>query len=147
MVKAGESINEKEDSYKVIERLLFLLLQLALPAHWYAFHFHFAFRYQSGFTPPTDIPFEDLSKQDPESSQESHYNNVQSSHLTVKGTISANRIKKRVGIFNIFGSNKVRIISYKHFTNAIYGIYILWGERGGAVESIKVNLNLVGRGS
>ncbi|KAL9909406.1 formin-binding protein 1-like isoform X14 [Glossina fuscipes] len=82
MVKAGESINEKEDSYKVIER------------------------YQSGFTPPTDIPFEDLSKQDPESSQESHYNNVQSSHLTVKGTISANRIKKRVGIFNIFGSNK-----------------------------------------
>lgn len=42
-----------------------------------------------------------------DSSQDSHYNNVQSSHLTVKGTISANKLKKRVGIFNIFGSNKV----------------------------------------
>lgn len=42
-----------------------------------------------------------------DTSQESHYNHVQSSHLTVKGTISANKIKKRVGIFNIFGSNKV----------------------------------------
>ncbi|XP_059226740.1 formin-binding protein 1-like isoform X6 [Stomoxys calcitrans] len=83
MVKAGESINEKEDSYKVIER------------------------YQSGFTPPSDIPFEDLSKLDTlDSSQESHFNHVQSSHLTVKGTISANKIKKRVGIFNIFGGNK-----------------------------------------
>ncbi|TMW46140.1 hypothetical protein DOY81_008777, partial [Sarcophaga bullata] len=84
IVKAGESINEKEDSYKVIER------------------------YQSGFTPPQDIPFEDLSKQDTlDSSQDSHYNHpLQSSHLTVKGTISANKLKKRVGIFNIFGSNK-----------------------------------------
>ncbi|XP_075159743.1 formin-binding protein 1-like Cip4 isoform X5 [Haematobia irritans] len=83
MVKAGESINEKEDSYKVIER------------------------YQSGFTPPSDIPFEDLSKLDTlDSSQESHSNHVQSSHLTIKGTMSTNKIKKRVGIFNIFGSNK-----------------------------------------
>ncbi|XP_046808766.1 formin-binding protein 1-like isoform X3 [Lucilia cuprina] len=84
IVKAGEAINEREDSYKVIER------------------------YQSGFTPPQDIPFEDLSKQDTlDSSQDSHYNHpIQSSHLTVKGTLSANKLKKRVGIFNIFGSNK-----------------------------------------
>ncbi|KAM7357801.1 formin-binding protein 1-like Cip4 isoform 3-T4 [Cochliomyia hominivorax] len=83
IVKAAESINEKEDSYKVIER------------------------YQSGFTPPQDIPFEDLSKQDTlDSSQDSHYNHAVQSSLTVKGTISANKLKKRVGIFNIFGSNK-----------------------------------------
>ncbi|XP_037935474.1 formin-binding protein 1-like isoform X4 [Teleopsis dalmanni] len=82
IVKAGESINEKEDSFKVIER------------------------YQSGFTPPIDIPFEDLSKQDHDTSQDSHYSNMQSNHLTMKGTMSANKLKKRVGIFNIFGSNK-----------------------------------------
>ncbi|XP_065359194.1 formin-binding protein 1-like isoform X4 [Calliphora vicina] len=84
IIKAGEAINEREDSYKVIER------------------------FKSGFDIPLDIPFEDLSKQDAlDSSQDSHYNHtVQSSHLTVKGTISANKLKKRVGIFNIFGSNK-----------------------------------------
>ncbi|XP_017137240.1 formin-binding protein 1-like isoform X15 [Drosophila miranda] len=85
IVKAGESINEKEDSFKVIER------------------------YQSGFAPPTDIPFEDLSKLDPDTLQD-HYNNSMSNHLTMRGTMSANKIKKRVGIFNIFGSNKQRQI-------------------------------------
>ncbi|XP_020815942.1 formin-binding protein 1-like isoform X6 [Drosophila serrata] len=82
IVKAGESINEKEDSFKVIER------------------------YQSGFTPPRDIPFEDLSKLDPDTVQESHYSNSISNHLTIKGTMGANKLKKRVGIFNIFGSTK-----------------------------------------
>ncbi|XP_017070985.1 formin-binding protein 1-like isoform X6 [Drosophila eugracilis] len=82
IVKAGESINEKEDTFKVIER------------------------YQSGFTPPRDIPFEDLSKCDPDSVQDSHYSNSTSNHLTMRGTISANKLKKRVGIFNLFGSNK-----------------------------------------
>ncbi|XP_016966059.1 formin-binding protein 1-like isoform X14 [Drosophila biarmipes] len=82
IVKAGESINEKEDTFKVIER------------------------YQSGFTPPRDIPFEDLSKCDPDSVQDSHYSNSTSNHLTIKGTMSANKLRKRVGIFNIFGSNK-----------------------------------------
>ncbi|XP_017053293.1 formin-binding protein 1-like isoform X7 [Drosophila ficusphila] len=82
IVKAGESINEKEDTFKVIER------------------------YQSGFTPPRDIPFEDLSKLDPDAVQDSHYSNSTSNHLTMRGTMSANKLKKRVGIFNIFGSNK-----------------------------------------
>ncbi|XP_052847756.1 formin-binding protein 1-like isoform X5 [Drosophila gunungcola] len=86
IVKAGESINEKEDTFKVIER------------------------YQSGFTPPRDIPFEDLSKCDPDSVQDSHYSNSTSNHLTMRGTMSANKLKKRVGIFNIFGSNKQRQI-------------------------------------
>ncbi|XP_044314225.1 formin-binding protein 1-like isoform X8 [Drosophila rhopaloa] len=82
IVKAGESINEKEDTFKVIER------------------------YQSGFTPPRDIPFEDLSKCDPDSVQDSHYSNSTSNSLTIRGTMSASKLKKRVGIFGIFGSNK-----------------------------------------
>ncbi|XP_065720863.1 formin-binding protein 1-like isoform X6 [Drosophila suzukii] len=86
IVKAGESINEKEDTFKVIER------------------------YQSGFTPPRDIPFEDLSKSDPDSAQDSHYNYSISNPLTIKGTMSANKLRKRVGIFNLFGSNKQRQI-------------------------------------
>ncbi|XP_033149620.1 formin-binding protein 1-like, partial [Drosophila busckii] len=88
IVKAGESINEKEDSLKVIER------------------------YQSGFTPPTDIPFEDLSKMDSSSAPQSNYSNVTYNHNTFKGTISAAKFKKpRGGILNsIFGSNKQRQI-------------------------------------
>ncbi|XP_055387140.1 formin-binding protein 1-like [Condylostylus longicornis] len=83
IVKAAESINEKEDSAKVIER------------------------YQSGFTPPNDIPFEDLSKSDPDTSNNHHYSNIPMNHLTVKGTMGANKLKKRVGIFGIFSSNKI----------------------------------------
>nr|XP_032290792.1 formin-binding protein 1-like isoform X3 [Drosophila virilis] len=85
IVKAGESINETEDSLKVIER------------------------YQSGFTPPTDIPFEDLSKMDPSAVPQSNYSSVPYNHLTIKsGTLTAAKLKKaRGGILNsIFGSNK-----------------------------------------
>lgn len=81
IVKAAECINEKEDSLKVIER------------------------YQSGFTPPGDIPFEDLSKSEPDGST-MHYNSIAINHLTIKGTMGANKLKKRVGIFGIFSSNK-----------------------------------------
>ncbi|XP_064546096.1 formin-binding protein 1-like isoform X5 [Drosophila montana] len=89
IVKAGESINETEDSLKVIER------------------------YQSGFTPPTDIPFEDLSKMDPSAVPQSNYSSVPYNHLTIKsGTLTAAKLKKaRGGILNsIFGSNKQRQI-------------------------------------
>uniref|UniRef100_A0A0K8TM08 Putative cdc42-interacting protein cip4 n=1 Tax=Tabanus bromius TaxID=304241 RepID=A0A0K8TM08_TABBR len=83
IVKAAESINEKEDSLKVIER------------------------YQSGFTPPGDIPFEDLSKADPEASNNINYSNIPLNNLTInKGTVGANKLKKRVGLFGIFNSNK-----------------------------------------
>ncbi|XP_058462643.1 formin-binding protein 1-like isoform X2 [Malaya genurostris] len=84
MVKAADSINEKEDSLKVIEK------------------------YQSGFQPPGDLPFEDLAKADSDTS-----NNSQSypptaglNHLTAKGT-TTQKLKKRVGIFGIFASNKI----------------------------------------
>ncbi|CRK99047.1 CLUMA_CG012111, isoform B [Clunio marinus] len=82
IVKASESIKEKEDSVKVIER------------------------YQSGFQPPGDIPFEDLSKVDSESTHNSQINHAMNHNATMKGTIGANKLKKRVGIFNIFSSNK-----------------------------------------
>ncbi|XP_043274862.1 formin-binding protein 1-like isoform X4 [Venturia canescens] len=83
--KAANEINEKEDTSMVIER------------------------YKSGFTPPGDFPFEDLSV------AKSYDSNSQLSqpvmqpihnHLTVKGTVSGGKMKKRVGIFGIFSSNK-----------------------------------------
>uniref|UniRef100_A0A336MV54 CSON006392 protein n=2 Tax=Culicoides sonorensis TaxID=179676 RepID=A0A336MV54_CULSO len=83
IVKASESINEKEDTIKVIER------------------------YQSGFMPPNDVPFEDLSKMDTNSQHSS--STIGGSGLNImtsKGTVTANKLKKRVGIFGIFGSNK-----------------------------------------
>ncbi|XP_063701879.1 formin-binding protein 1-like isoform X2 [Culicoides brevitarsis] len=83
IVKASESINEKEDSIKVIER------------------------YQSGFMPPNDVPFEDLSKMDTNSQHSSNaVGGTNVNHMTSKGTVTANKLKKRVGIFGIFGSNK-----------------------------------------
>ncbi|XP_023246540.1 formin-binding protein 1 homolog [Copidosoma floridanum] len=85
--KAANEINEKEDTLLVIER------------------------YKSGFTPPGDFPFEDLSaakmqidggnsRQAQPTMQPIH------NHLTVKGTVSGGKMKKRVGIFGIFSSNK-----------------------------------------
>ncbi|XP_066588215.1 formin-binding protein 1-like isoform X2 [Prorops nasuta] len=83
--KAANEINEKEDTMLVIER------------------------YKSGFQPPGDFPFEDLSV------AKSYDSNSQlaqpamqpiHNHLTVKGTVSGGKIKKRVGIFGIFSSNK-----------------------------------------
>lgn len=64
-------------------------------------------RYKTGFLPPTDYVFEDLSKADSESSTYSSQSNLNSNHLTQKGTIGANKLKKRAGIFGIFSSNKV----------------------------------------
>lgn len=69
--------------------------------------FIFSFRYQSGFQPPGDIPFEDLSKVDTESTHNSQINNAMNHNATMKGTLGAKNLKKRVGIFNIFSSNKV----------------------------------------
>ncbi|XP_039429078.1 formin-binding protein 1-like isoform X12 [Culex pipiens pallens] len=85
MVKAADSINEKEDSLKVIEK------------------------YQSGFQPPGDLPFEDLSKADSDTSNNSQTYSTSTgaglNHLTAKGT-TKDKLKKRVGLFGIFTSNK-----------------------------------------
>lgn len=83
MVKSADAINEKEDSLKVIEK------------------------YQSGFQPPGDLPFEDLSKADSDTSNNSqNYTSTGGlNHFTAKGTTSQ-KLKKRVGLFGIFASNK-----------------------------------------
>ncbi|XP_012278084.1 formin-binding protein 1-like isoform X3 [Orussus abietinus] len=83
--KAANEINEKEDTLLVIER------------------------YKSGFQPPGDFPFEDLSAAktyDSNSQLSQPIMQPLHNHLTVKGTVSGGKIKKRVGIFGIFSSNK-----------------------------------------
>lgn len=66
-------------------------------------------RYKSGNSPPKDIPFEDLSN--PKSNSEYQLNHVNYSKSskpdTFRGTISGAMSKKRVGLFGLFGSNKV----------------------------------------
>ncbi|XP_031357233.1 formin-binding protein 1-like isoform X3 [Photinus pyralis] len=85
ITKAADIIDEKQDTILVIER------------------------FKSGFNPPEDYPFEDLSKSNgsnPGSLQ--NVNSIQprlkDGGLTVKGTFSGSKIKKRAGILNIFGS-------------------------------------------
>lgn len=84
--KAANEINEKEDTMLVIER------------------------YKSGFQPPGDFPFEDLSvakNYDSNSQLAQPVMQPIHNHLTVKGTVTGGKIKKRVGLFGIFSSNKV----------------------------------------
>ncbi|CAB4069347.1 FNBP1 [Lepeophtheirus salmonis] len=95
MLKCADSINEKEDSCLVIER------------------------YKSGFSPPGDHPFEDLSSNSSTSSS-SHNNSHDSSSVngsntsiqnqsekrTILGTITGGRVKKRSGILGLFTNNK-----------------------------------------
>ncbi|XP_052860626.1 formin-binding protein 1-like isoform X2 [Anopheles cruzii] len=94
MVKAADSINEKDDSMIVIEK------------------------YQSGFQPPGDIPFEDLSKVDSDSSNNSQTHNSSTglNHMTGKGT-TKEKLKKRVGIFGIFTGNKKILEACIHVKN------------------------------
>ncbi|XP_076068934.1 formin-binding protein 1-like Cip4 isoform X12 [Oratosquilla oratoria] len=80
IVQAADNIDEKRDSQYVIER------------------------YKSGFTPPGDIPFDDLST--PRQNGDTTPNHTPTRHDTIKGTISASKLKKRGGIFGIFGSSK-----------------------------------------
>lgn len=63
-------------------------------------------RYQSGFAPPGDIKFEDLSKLDPETATHSQFSSKVMNRMTLKETLSVHKLKKRPGIFSMFG-NKV----------------------------------------
>lgn len=84
MAKAAGSINSGQDSKTVIDR------------------------HKSGFSIPSDIPFEDLSLMS--SSTENQNNTAKSNTLTntVKNTPTiSGKSKKRGGIFGIFGSSKV----------------------------------------
>uniref|UniRef100_A0A1Y1LYL6 F-BAR domain-containing protein n=1 Tax=Photinus pyralis TaxID=7054 RepID=A0A1Y1LYL6_PHOPY len=93
ITKAADIIDEKQDTILVIER------------------------FKSGFNPPEDYPFEDLSKSNgsnPGSLQ--NVNSIQprlkDGGLTVKGTFSGSKIKKRAGILNIFGSRGVSSVCF-----------------------------------
>ncbi|XP_065344724.1 cdc42-interacting protein 4 homolog isoform X4 [Cloeon dipterum] len=97
IVRAANNINEKEDTRLVIER------------------------YKSGFNPPEDFLFEDLQR-----GADEHSNSMISNHSnslpsmsrvdTIKGTISAGKNKKRVGLFtSLFGNNKRLIHVCTHF--------------------------------
>ncbi|CAL1274755.1 unnamed protein product [Larinioides sclopetarius] len=80
IISAAEAINPREDSCLVIEK------------------------YKSGYDPPEDIPFEDLSNPrngDVCSTLSSHRNDT----LTVRGTMTVGKNKKR-GLLNIFSNNK-----------------------------------------
>lgn len=73
-------------------------------------------RYKSGFVPPEDIPFEDLSRESdlntinsPASKNtvlNSHTNHIRLDRATYKGTMSVKN-KKRSTLLGIFGGNKV----------------------------------------
>jgi hypothetical protein len=66
-------------------------------------------RYKSGFLPPEDIQFEDLNQPRQSVDQSNTLPSIPAivAASTVKGTLSAGKHKKRVGLFGIFGSNKV----------------------------------------
>lgn len=89
IVRAGNVINEKEDTLLVIER------------------------YKSGFNPPEDYPFEDLSRGGSDSGSTPNINSLQlpsklkDAGLTVKGTVSGKGIKKRAGLLSLFGNRGV----------------------------------------
>lgn len=73
-------------------------------------------RYKSGFPPPEDIPFEDLSKGGSDSGSTANINALQLGKLkdgsyTVKGTITGKAVKKRTGLFTLFSSKGVSYLS------------------------------------
>jgi hypothetical protein len=92
IVRAAEQMSEKEKVQMVIERC------------------------KSGFQPPEDIPFEDLSAMEsdevPAQVNTIAITTISPEAMTVKGTMSAGKIKKRVGLFGIFSFSKKNFSSY-----------------------------------
>ncbi|XP_076316139.1 formin-binding protein 1 homolog isoform X1 [Tachypleus tridentatus] len=84
IVNAAETIDPKEDSRLVIEK------------------------FKSGFSPPEDHPFEDLSNIKNCEGNTSLHTVSPFKTETIKGTITGGKVKKRGGIFGIFGSNKTQ---------------------------------------
>ncbi|XP_008478375.1 formin-binding protein 1-like isoform X1 [Diaphorina citri] len=100
IIKAADQINEKEDSALVIER------------------------YKSGFTPPGDIPFEDLSRggeSTPIAPAFPHLMGMRPEAATVRGTMSAGRLKRRVGLLGLFSSNKEIFKTLLQYHNNVGG--------------------------
>lgn len=93
MNKCAKEIDEKNDSSLVVER------------------------YKSGFSQPTDIPFEDLSNSDTTSSVNGSMHSISgvpgtpgvpgsAEKKTILGTITGGRVKKRSGLLGLFTNNK-----------------------------------------
>ena len=78
-------------------------------------------KYKSGFTHPTDIPFEDLSSMNfsENNTNSSTPSNTMRDRGTLKGTFSGGKSKKRGGLFGIFGSSKVSHRCYAFFLQTI----------------------------
>lgn len=87
-------------------------------------------KYKSGFQPPEDFPFEDLSKGGSDSGSANNINNIQVSGklkdggYTVKGTITSKAMKKRTGLFHIFGSRGV-CNSFLRLKNIVHFVQFL----------------------
>lgn len=82
-------------------------------------------KFKSGFQPPEDFPFEDLSKGGSDSGSATNINNIHVSgkvkegSYTVKGTITTKAMKKRTGIFHIFGSRGVSLFCFCLYFNSV----------------------------
>ena len=72
-------------------------------------------KFKSGFLPPGDIPFEDLSSNDNASingsmsSMQQSINPVLEKKTSLLGTITGGRIRKRSGILGLFSNAKVKL--------------------------------------
>jgi len=89
VVSSAESVDEKEDTRIVIEK------------------------YKSGFSPPGDVPFEDLSSADSasvngsmSSMPQSINHPVMEKKTSIIGTITGGRIRKRSGLLGLFSNSK-----------------------------------------
>ncbi|XP_065200451.1 formin-binding protein 1-like isoform X3 [Planococcus citri] len=105
IVNAANEINEKDDMKMVIEK------------------------YKSGFQPPEDIPFEDLSREGDSSTSKGSVISAHTNHglskpeKTIKGTLSGSKHKKRGVLLGIFGSNKKLMDVCQSVKNNIPSLY------------------------
>ena len=91
-------------------------------------------RYKSGFQPPADIPFDDLSASGSTSGSDSASVNGSMTSIggphgintpgsvekkTILGTITGGRVKKRSGLLGLFRDNKVRMVDPKVKVSAL----------------------------
>lgn len=73
-------------------------------------------KFKSGFSPPGDVPFEDLSSADSTSvngsmsSMQQSINPILEKKTSIIGTITGGRIRKRSGLLGLFGTSKVSLI-------------------------------------
>ena len=84
-------------------------------------------RYKSGFQPPVDIPFEDLSNGNVTDNNSNAHTPLRALQKdTLKGgTSSGNKGKKRGGLFGIFSSSKVSCCGTNWSDDIFYSVYFV----------------------